>query len=176
MRTAKIGPDLRLIIVDSCSFSSLPAGWFHKTVFSQVSILLGKHLHRISFCVTVPVSGCSSGVVPACRGCHGYLHSAHCIWQLPLTFKALAPMLIVSNEFNSHNHFSWLWIDIVRRKLMLVSRDRLNNWQWQKQNKTNNIKTQVVSIFLISYSKYLTLCLVSTLVSQNCKTILKHQD
>ena len=32
------------IIADSCSLSSLPAGWFRKTVFSQVSILLGKTL------------------------------------------------------------------------------------------------------------------------------------
>ena len=105
MRTAKIGPDLRLIIVDSCSLSSLPAGWFRKTVFSQVSILLGKHLHRISSCVMVPVSGCSDlqGWFPLAEVAIS-TSTLLIAFGLPLTFKALAPMLIVSDEFNSHNH------------------------------------------------------------------------
>ena len=35
------------------------------------------------------------------QSCHGYLFSAYCIWP-PLTFKAPAPKLIISDEFNSH--------------------------------------------------------------------------
>ena len=43
-RSASIFARFLRIIADSCSLSSLPAGWFRKTVFYQVSILLGKTL------------------------------------------------------------------------------------------------------------------------------------
>ena len=55
----------------------------------------------------MPVSGhsrCGSRF----QGCHGYVLSVYCIWPpSPLTFKAPAPKLIISDEFNVLMHVNF---------------------------------------------------------------------
>ena len=80
----------------------------------------------------VPVSGHSRGS-SRFQGCHGYVLSAYCIWPpSPLTFKAPAPKLIISDECNV---------------LMHVNFTRVNKMEAMNGGSSVNVKVESRSTF-----------------------------